>query len=393
MATRRTAPLAGSIKPRGARVCSRFVSAPSRIVLLAALAAATALGQTAENVLVVVNQSSNVSRRIGEYYIHQRQVPLANLCRIQTTDAEQIPRAVYVDEVERPVAHCLMSHRLAEKILFIATTLGVPLKIQGAGQGLATEAASVDSELTLLYRKLKGAAVRLAGPVPNPFYGKMQSPFEHSQFPIYLVTRLAGYDFQDAAAMIDRSLHARNLGKFVFDLKASDSDGGNDWLREAARLLPNDRVVLDDTSRVLYSQRDVIGYAAWGSNDRDRKQRMLGFEWLPGAIATEFVSTNGRTFARPPDSWNITTWEDHAHLFAGSPQTLTADYIHEGASGCSGHVYELYLAATPHPQYLFPAYFSGRNLAESYYLSMPSLSWQNIVVGDPLCKIGKPGQR
>jgi hypothetical protein len=46
--------------------------------------------------------------------------------------------------------------------------------------------------------------------------------------------------------------------------------------------------------------------------------------------------------------------------------------------------------ATPHPQYLFPAYFSGRNLAESYYLSIPGLSWQNIVVGDPLCKIGKP---
>ena len=77
-------------------------------------------------------------------------------------------------------------------------------------------------------------------------------------------------------------------------------------------------------------------------------------------------------------------------MFARSPQTLTADYILEGASGCSGHVYEPYLAATPHPQYLFPAYFSGRNLAESYYLSIPDLSWQNIVVGDPLCKIGKP---
>ena len=148
--------------------------------------------------------------------------------------------------------------------------------------------------------------------------------------------------------------------------------------------------MLDETATVLYDERQVIGYAGWGSNDRNRKRRMLGFEWLPGAIATEFVSTDGRTFARPPDSWSITTWEDKAHLFAGSPQTLTADYIHEGASGCSGHVYEPYLAATPHPQYLLPAYFSGRNLAESYYLSIPGLSWQNIVVGDPLCRIGKP---
>jgi len=361
-----------------------------RIALLTGLSAAAALGQTAENVLVVVNQSSNISRRIGEYYIRKRQVPLVNLCRIKTAEVEEISRTVYETEIERPIARCLKSNHLAEKIVYIATTLGVPLKIQGTGDGMATEAASVDSELTLLYSKLKGARVRLAGPVPNPFYRQMQPRFEHRLFPIYLVTRLAGYDFQDVAAIIDRSLQARNRGKFVFDLKAGDSEGGNAWLQEAARSLPKDRVVLDDSSHVLYNQREVIGYAAWGSNDRDRKQRMLGFEWLPGAIATEFVSTDGRTFARPPDAWNITTWEDRAHFFAGSPQTLTADYIHEGASGCSGHVYEPYLAATPHPQYLFPAYFSGRNLAESYYLSIPVLSWQNIVVGDPLCRIGKP---
>ncbi|HLN02836.1 MAG TPA: TIGR03790 family protein [Bryobacteraceae bacterium] len=360
------------------------------MALLTGLSVAALSGQTAENVLVVVNQSSNVSRHIGEYYIHKRQIPLANLCRIKTTAAEEISRAIYDAEIERSVARCLQSHELAEKILYIATTLGVPLKIKGAGEGMATEAASVDSELTLLYTKLKGAPVDLAGPLPNPFYRQMKARFQHRQFPIYLVTRLAGYDFPDVAAIIDRSLQARNRGKFVFDLKASDHDGGNDWLQEAARALPKDRVVLEDTSRVLYSQREVIGYASWGSNDHDRNQRMLGFSWLPGAIATEFVSTDGRTFARPPDGWNITTWEDRAHFFAGSPQTLTADYIHEGATGCSGHVYEPYLAATPHPQYLFPAYFNGRNLAESYYLSIPSLSWQNIVVGDPLCKIGKP---
>lgn len=368
----------------------RYLGYSFRTALFTVLSAVAVFGQTAENVLVVVNQSSNVSRRIGEYYIHKRQIPLANLCRLKTAETEEITRAAYEAEIERPVARCLQRDQLAERILYIATTLGVPLKIKGSGQGMVTESASVDSELTLLYRKLKGVPVNLAGPTPNPFYRQMTARFEHRTFPIYLVTRLAGYDFVDVAAMIDRSLDARNRGKFVFDLKAGDGDGGgNDWLQEAARALPANRVVLDDTGHVLYNQHEVIGYASWGSNDRDRKQRLLRFGWLPGAIATEFVSTDGRTFARPPDDWNITTWEDRVHYFAGSPQTLTADYVHEGATGCSGHVYEPYLAATPHPQYLFPAYFSGRNLAESYYLSMPSLSWQNIVVGDPLCKIGK----
>ena len=34
---------------------------------------------------------------------------------------------------------------------------------------------------------------------------------------------------------------------------------------------------------------------------------------------------------------------------------------------------------------LFPAYLAGFNLIESFYLAIPHLSWQTIVVGDPLC--------
>jgi tetratricopeptide (TPR) repeat protein len=48
-------------------------------------------------------------------------------------------------------------------------------------------------------------------------------------------------------------------------------------------------------------------------------------------------------------------------------------------------VNEPYLDATIRPQILFPAYVSGFTLAESFYLAMPYLSWQTIVVGDPLC--------
>src|SRR5262249_163492 len=32
-----------------------------------------------------------------------------------------------------------------------------------------------------------------------------------------------------------------------------------------------------------------------------------------------------------------------------------------------------------------PAYLSGGNLAEAFYQAMPYLSWQTIVIGDPLC--------
>ena len=80
-------------------------------------------------------------------------------------------------------------------------------------------------------------------------------------------------------------------------------------------------MILDDSATVLKNQKDVIGYASWGSNDHDRKERFLHFEWLPGAIMTEFVSTNGRTFKRPPDTWQIGPWTDKSALF----QRVAAD--------------------------------------------------------------------
>lgn len=362
-----------------------------RLITTALLVASAALAQGPENVLVVVNDNSPLSHEIGEYYARRRGVPMRNVCHLKTVTSENIARASYNSEIAEPIARFLRENRLTESILYIVTTGGVPLRIPGPGTGMQTENASVDSELALLYSDMhNGRPHALAGVIPNPFFGKRDAQFSHPQFPIYLVTRLQAYDFPQVRAMIDRSLQAANRGKFVIDLRGSDNDPGDNWLRDAAVLLPKDRVVLDESSKVLYNEKDVIGYAAWGSNDSNRHQRFLHFEWLPGAIMTEFVSTNARTFERPPDNWNISDWKSKKLWFAGSPQTMTTDYIMEGATGASGNVDEPYLVMTPRPDYLLPAYYRGRNLAESYYLSMRGLSWQNIVIGDPLCSIGKP---
>ncbi|HTW64343.1 MAG TPA: TIGR03790 family protein [Bryobacteraceae bacterium] len=347
------------------------------------------LAQAPDSVLIVINQPSALSRKIGEYYAERRHVPAANICRLNAPVDEEISRSDFDGQVSRPIQSFLRSRKLTEKILYIVTTMGVPLKVRGHG-GITGDAASVDSELTLLYSDMHGHPHALPAGIRNPFFGQINAPFRHPDFPIYLVTRLAGFDFSDVKGIIDRALVARNRGKFVIDLKASDNTPGNTWLLQAAQQLPRDRVVLDRSATVLEHESDVIGYASWGSNDPDRKQRHLDFHWLPGAIMTEYVSTNARTFARPPDSWNIGAWGNAKATFAGSPQTLTADYIHDGVTGASGHVYEPYLAFTPRPNILLPAYYRGRNLAESYYLAIPVLSWENVVIGDPLCRLGKP---
>ena len=363
----------------------------SLILLAVAASLAPALrGQTGEQVLLIVNRQDPRSRQIADYYRPRRSVPLKNVCSLAVTSDEEISWDVYVSQIESPVAACLQKAGLREQVLYLVTTLGLPLKISGSGGGQGAEHASVDSELALLYSKMRGQKIGRAGGLPNPFFMKRDEPFQHGRFPIYLVTRLAAYDFAGVKGMIDRSLAAKNRGKFVIDLSSATDEAGNNWLRTAAILLPADRVILDETNRVIYDQREAIGYASWGSNDGNRKRRMLGFQWLPGAIVTDFVSTNARTFQRPPDQWKWTTWADRANWFGGSPQGLSADYLHEGATGASGNVYEPYLGACVRPDYLLPAYFEGRNLAESYYLAMPLLSWQGVVLGDPLCTLGKP---
>lgn len=347
--------------------------------------------QSPANVLVIVNTRSVLSQSIGRYYAEKRAIPMKNVCHIEAPTEELIRRSDY-DALASAVANCLEKNQLVEQISYIATTAGVPLGVPGSG-GIGGDAASVDSELALLYQDIKsGRPHKIAGTTPNPFFGKKDAVFTHANFPIYLVTRLAGYDLDGVRSMIDRGVNAKNRGKFVIDMKSDDDDQGNDWLRRAALLLPADRVIFDDSTKVLYGQKDVIGYAAWGSNDRSRQERYTRFQWLPGAIATEFVSSNARTFARPPKDWNISDWSKASEpkWFAGSPQTMTADYLFEGASAATGHVFEPYLAATPRPDLLLPAYFQGRNLAESFYLSIPYLSWQNVVIGDPLMSIGAP---
>ena len=204
---------------------------------------------------MVVNDLSPVSRSIGEYYALRRAIPSRNICHLHTTTDEVVQRPQYNQEVAAPIADYLKKNNLVESVLYIVTTLGVPLKIPGT-YGLSGDASSVDSELTLLYSDIMGAPHPIDGSVPNPFFGRRNDKFSHPQFPIYLVTRLAGYDFDDVKRIVDRSLRAANRGKFVIDLSTTGYPDGETWLTNAASLLPPDRVVLDQTC-LLYTSRCV----------------------------------------------------------------------------------------------------------------------------------------
>ena len=164
----------------------------SRCALPGAVRPHRRLGQSADNVLVVVNDSSADSQRVGDYYARKRTIPADHTIRITTTTDESISRADYTRQIEQPIAKFLTAGGLQDRVLYIVLTKGVPLRVAGSS-GRSGTVASVDSELTLLYRKMTGELVAPVGAVSNPYFlgnrslSEAQS-FTHADHDIFLVT-------------------------------------------------------------------------------------------------------------------------------------------------------------------------------------------------------------
>jgi uncharacterized protein (TIGR03790 family) len=367
------------------------------VALAAVLAAFFGLGalpapaqaQTGENVLLIINDSSPDSIRVGEHYARARAIAPNHIVRIKAPIAEVITRADYERAIETPIGEWIARHLLHDQILFIVLTKGIPLRVDGSG-GQTGTTASVDSELTLLYRKMAGTTVLITGRTANPYFLQDRPLLEARKFSrmdsdIYLVTRLDGFTVDDVLKLIDRGSKPSRDGQIVLDQKAGFIDRGGDlWLSEAAnRLMASGfgpRVQLEGTAALASTTQPVLGYFSWGSNDPANQLRTFGLNFSAGAIGGMYVSTDGRTFREP-----AATWKPAPAGSTSGGQSLVGDLIRDGITGVSASVTEPYLDAIVRPQILFPAYVSGFTLAESYYLAMPYLSWQTVVIGDPLC--------
>lgn len=371
---------------------TRLHSAIIGLILLLAAWVSPASAQSGENVLVIVNGASRASDEIGDYYARKRAIPGDQVLRLTLPGTEQISRAVYESQIERPITTWLTTHAAQDRILYLVLTKDVPLRITGSSGSTGT-IASVDSELTLIYRKLEGNRVAIAGSVENPYFAGDRpvadvKPFSHQSQDVYLVARLDGYTVEDVKALIDRGSAPSQQGRVLLDGRFELTQSpGNRWLVKASDTLNklpgwSERVTLDITHKPLRDESEVLGYYSWGSNDRTLGTRHPNIRFAPGAVGGEFVSTDARTFQEPPETWQVNRMD---MLFRGSHQSLIGDLIRDGITGVSGSVAEPYLSATVRPDILFPAYASGFNLVESYYLAIPKLSWQTIVVGDPLC--------
>ncbi|MBZ5499330.1 MAG: TIGR03790 family protein [Acidobacteriia bacterium] len=334
------------------------------------------VAQSPDNVLLVVNDNSEDSKAIARYYAEKRKLPAANICRLRTTESDTISRDTFEREILRPVADHLRSQALQDQILYIVTTRGLPLVVDGNASPIG-DLASVDTELALVYRYLVMGSFPYHGRVENPYFAvefnrENFRPFVRRDYDIYLVTRLTGSSAVHAILLVDRALAAEANGDFYFDLASAQQSAEADWTQQAAAALKEAgrKATVDNTGKVLDNLAAVQGYLNQGSADMNLAGRIPQIQWSPGALATVLDKVTARI-------WRGQNRDQDA----GS---LAARFVESGVTGFVGYVADPTPDGYIRPQILFPAYAAGYNLAEACYAASRYLSWREIVIGDPL---------
>lgn len=364
---------------RTMKISRRWIAAAG--VLVPAIAATLATAGVDCPVVLVVNQQSSMSRAIGDAYQYKRLLPPENVVHLSCTVDESISREDFDRDIRAPLQAHLETYGLRESTKYLVLTKGCPLKVSSAsGGGTEKTGASLCGELALLFRTYP-----LEGLFPNPYFAASE-PFDRAKYDIYLVTRLDGFPEDtdgdrvpdDVVGLIERAFRTGLPdGEFLLDLDPYFDDPpysmGNDWIREASRALgaQGARVRFEGSWQFIGTADNLLGYTSWGSHDGQAPDdsRQLHLHFLPGSIATTF------------ESFNAVTMND----WRGYGQWLLADLIHAGLTGAVGNVDEPYLNYVARPSIFLPRYHEGYPLAEAFYMSIPYLSWQVTVIGDPLC--------
>ena len=331
-----------------------------------------------EGVLVVVNDNSPYSREIGEKYMELRGIPKENLCRIRCPTTQTVARETFERNIRQTIWNHIKNHDLEQRISFIVTTFGVPLRIEAeraeseSAPGRRREAC-VDSELTLLARDHP-----LEGALTNPYLHR-EEPFDSNRFGMYLVTRLDGPTPGSAADLARRAISeeehrsygSRGFARFdIHPLDNAAAERFNSAIMTNYRLLRRQERLL---GRVTPPEQTLLPYKRPGSCYNTFFYMGLGaqpyrpevFSWVSGAVGVCLDPLTAPNMRQVQESWVAAAVE------AGITATI-GSVADPGA--------EEYLSAAHLYRYLQ----SGFTWAEAAYMCLPQLSWQAVVIGDPL---------
>lgn len=356
-----------------------------RSLLVALAGCLSAWGLTPSQVVVVYNAASTRSEQCARAYCARRAIPASQCVGLSGLPPKQdITRQEFDAKLRYPLLLHAQQHSwrlpaLRQKglkpVYALVLMPDIPLRVreereQGAKTALMMQnCAAVDSELALL-----GAEYAIRGPIPNPFYGKTEALTE-AKPPVLAVTRIDAPDDATIRRMIQYPSEVERRG--LWGWSVVDQGGpypqGDAMFTAVAKLarehgLPlfheESKATLAAGFPLMTDTAAYFGWYAYPANGPFNPKTAADFHFAPGAVAYHLHSFSA-TSVKSPESW-------------------VGALLQRGAVVTAGNVYEPTLGGCLKPEVFFDRLLKGYTVAEASLMATPWLSWQGVVLGDPL---------
>lgn len=350
-----------------------------------------------QQVAIVYRVESKESQALAVNYARGRGIPSTNLIALNLPDTHTISRSDFNSKIRKPlIKHFdreIWWHRptnqeglkipVRNKIRVLLLMKGVPSRIRRQsipngpnGEKIkpkigTQDEASVDSELVYL----GFSTHKIAGPLNNLYFEKETSLTDPSLTPFLFTCRIDAPTFKTCERIIQDSLAIEEKGLWgncYLDeaLKGEGYKLGDEWLRQIARLnrktgIPTIVDRFRDTFPTNYPMTEAALYYGWYANNVNGPLLNPRFKFKKGAVAIHLHSFSAASLTNSKKKW-------------------VGPILEKGAAATVGNVWEPYLTGTHHFDILHDRLLKGYSLVEAAHMSMPTHSWQSVVIGDPL---------
>lgn len=324
------------------------------------------------NVLILVNRDVPVSSEVAKMYQQRRQIPPENVLRLHLGENRYISRSQYEAQIATPIKQYLNEHSGIQCIL---TTAGVPYVIQATSG--TQDGAAVDNELAAVLRDPpKNWNLWEANPlfllgIANPRVLQM----------IY-VARLDGPDLKIITRMVDDAIatEAAGFSGPVFG-DARGLDGNTGYAAADVSI----RGAIDRLAGAGFPAVLDMNEADWRPPAGGVGNQAAGAAFYIGWYSLQkFQDIFGaQGLARGAIAWHIASGEA-VDIWNPKGTEWCVNLLRRGAAVTIGPAFEPYVQAFPRAEIFVERLLAGQTIAESYWASLPHVSWAMVLLGDPL---------
>ncbi len=331
-----------------------------------------------QNVLVVVNQASENSMALGNYYRETRGIPPFNVFAVNVDVTNNMDTVTFSNQVRNPIVAYIADAGLSNQIDYIVFMRDIPYRVY---HGIYTNMrfSSITSAMFYDFKSSPDAFVEgcdLASGSAHSYFAAERAfrrAVEGDHF-YYPSTYMTSWTPDQTRDMIDRAggVDFSQPTGHVYLVHSIDILRNIRWTQyEEAQFIMR---FIDTPLDTFFAESppssavtNTMGYATGART----VSGISAFDLQPGSLAEHLTSYGGNLF--------------DSNQGKGDPNQMSIlHWIGNGAAGSYGTLVEPCANTNKFPQARLHAWYArGFNLAEAFYMSVRN-PYQGIVVGDPL---------